>query len=125
MGDYADKSEDIKTFEVDGATFEYKWAFYSADKASIALPKGDSYIRNLTAFNGLTEIVIVEDYRYYNIKLGTSATADGEYTEVNYVKDGNNYIYTIAEGQSFVKIYNEAEYQAYADAITFEFASWE
>ena len=125
MGDYADKSEDIKTFEVDGATFEYKWAFYSADKASIALPKGDSYIRNLTAFNGLTEIVIVEDYRYYNIKLGTSATADGEYTEVNYVKDGNNYIYTIAEGQSFVKIYNEAEYQAYADAITFEFASLE
>ncbi len=122
MPEYQEETEEIKTFEVDGVTFEYKWAYYRSSYGSLTIAAStDGYWRNLTEMPGLSKIVVTEDYSYYNLKVYAGTASGAENTLIEYTKAGNDYTYVIPEGYNFVKFVNESAYNASCDLIVFEF----
>ncbi len=122
MPDYGSQSEDIGTFDVDGVTFEYKWAYYSTSYGSLTIQSDtDGYWRNLTELPGLSKVIVTEDYSYYNLELYAGTASGSEDTLIEYSKSGYEYTYTIPEGYNFVKFVNNSSYSASCDLVVYEF----
>ncbi len=122
MPEYQSESEAIETFEVDGVTFEYKWAYYRTSYGSLTIAANtDGYWRNLTEMPGLSKIVVTEDYSYYNLEVYAGTASGSEDTLIEYTKSGNDYTYIIPEGYNFVKFANSSSYNASCDLIVYEF----
>lgn len=80
------------------------------------------YLYNLTAFEGLTQVVVTEDYTHYNYTLCAGSEVNPT-TEVSYTKYGNYYIYDIPAGSKYITVINNSTYTAYFDVIDFYFDS--
>ena len=112
------------TFAVSNATFEYSKFYYNTKYGSYTIDsKSGGYLRNLTEMNGLTHIVAIDDYQYYNLSLYVGVTVDAVTTKVSETKDGDNKIYAIPTGMKFFKFVNESNYGAQADKFTFYYES--
>lgn len=103
------------------ASFVVNNLYFNDNYNSFSISSG-GYIYNLTAFEGLTQVVITEDYQYYNFTLyaGTSVNPT---TEVKYTKEGNYYVYDIPAGSKYIAIANESTYTASGDLFDFYFDS--
>ena len=111
------------TFEASGATIEYSKAYYSSYGSYSIGKDTDGYFRNLTEMNGLSKIVAIDDYKYFNLTLYVGATADKVDTKVEMTQEGDSRIFNIAEGNKFFKFVNESSHNAQADKIEFYYDS--
>ncbi len=104
---------------INGIQVNYNNAYYSS-YGSYTIPAGtNGFISNSTELVDLSRIVITEDYQYYNVTLYVGASVDAVTTEVEYAKEGTDYVYTIPEGNGFFKIVNESSHNAQGDKIAF------
>lgn len=115
----AASSEDV-VYVTGGASFVLNNTYLSS-YGSITSTSG-GYLYNLTAFEGLTQVVVTEDYQYYNYTL-CAGTEVKPTTEVSYTKDGNYYIYEIPAGSKYITLINNGSYAAYGDVLDFYFDS--
>ncbi|MFI3286538.1 MAG: fimbrillin family protein [Rikenellaceae bacterium] len=115
----------LQTIDVDGATFAYSNLYVNSSYNSFSTATGSGSIYNLTALEGLSKIVITEDYQYYNFTLYAGSEANPTSTAVDYVynESDDTYTYTIPANCEFITIINESTYTATADAIDFYFES--
>ncbi len=111
------------SFEVEGASFYVRDAWYNTQYGSYTITNGDGSFGNATELVGLSKVIITEDYKYYNFTVYAGAEFDAQTNEVEYVKEGDNYIYTIPADSKFVTFVNESEHNATCDKIEFTFES--
>ncbi len=109
-------------FESEGASFAYYDVCYNS-YGSYSIASGDGYICNETELVGLSKIVVTEDYEYYNFTLYVGTEANPRATKVDYTLSGDEYTYTIPEGNNFFAFVNEASYSASGDQIKLVFDS--
>ncbi|MFR9504057.1 MAG: BACON domain-containing protein [Rikenellaceae bacterium] len=123
ISDFPSSASDIDALYVtDNASFVVNNIYLNTSYNSFSTAYGSGSIYNLTAFEGLTQVIITEDYTYYNLAL-YAGTEVNPTTEVSYTKEGNYYIYTIPTGSKYITIANNSTYSASADAIDFYFDS--
>ncbi len=121
----SEASSSTETIDVDGASFAYSNFYVNSSYGSFSTPSGSGSIYNLTALEGLSKIVVTEDYTYYNLTVYAGSEANPTATEIAYVanESDNTYTYTIPANYPYVSIVNVSTYTASADSIEFYFDS--
>ncbi len=92
---------------------------YPDSTGPIQFSKSGSYLYNTTAFEDLRDVVVVLSNTYNNFTVFAGSEANPQTTEVTGSTNGSAVTYTVPEGTTFVAIYNNTDYTAYADTIEF------
>lgn len=111
-----------ETVAIGDAAFVINSTYWNSYYSSMQSNAG-GYWYNVSEFYDLVQVVIEEDYSYYNYSLYAGTSAGSMDTKISYTKSGIYYTYLIPEGYNFVTIINESTYTAYADKVTFYFDS--
>ncbi len=118
-------SDETGTFETEGVTFAYYNACYNTYGSYAVNKNTDGYICNATALEGLSEVILTDDYSYFNFSLYVGSEAGVCTQKIEYTQEdgSDDRVFTIPEGYSFFTLVNETTYDANADKITILFES--